>query len=284
MGRSENGADVSLDGSMNETPEHEVIVDEFALDTFEVTVGRFRRFVEAYDGTPPAEGAGGLSKVKNAGWQKSWNKNLPKDNKSLVKLIGSYDDQMWTDEIGKNENYPMNYINWYLAFAFCIWDGGRLPTEAEWEFAAAGGEENRLFPWGNDPNKKCLSIRDNLACDDIKKVGHTPCGMGRWGHQDLGGNLQEWVRDGFDEGWYEKYKKPKSCDNCANLLEDSSFSYIARGGCHCDFINAARSASRLGNYNKYAVNTHGIRCVKNKFLLHHHCFHKNNPIRVKRRH
>lgn len=54
----------------------------------------------------------------------------------------------WTDNPGAQENFPMACVEWPTAYAFCLWDGGRLPTEAEWEFAAAGGDQNRLYPWG----------------------------------------------------------------------------------------------------------------------------------------
>src|SRR5262245_36043191 len=67
----------------------------------------------------------------------------------------------WTSSEGPNENKPINCLNWYAAYAFCIWDGGFLPTEAEWELAASGGEE-RVFPWSDPPGSTTVSASD--AC------------------------------------------------------------------------------------------------------------------------
>jgi formylglycine-generating enzyme len=139
-------------------------ISSFALDTYEVTVARFRQFVDANMGTqanPPAVGAGERTlngSANQGGWETAWSSDLTANKTALIAALSCYPGaQTWTATPGKNEELPMNCITWYEAFAFCVWDGGFLPTEAEWNYAAAGGSDQRAYPWSNPASSLTIS-------------------------------------------------------------------------------------------------------------------------------
>mgnify|MGYP003377341929 CR=1 FL=1 len=110
-------------------------VSGFVLDKFEVTVGRFRAFVNAGKGVrsaAPVEGTGAHRNIPGSGWRAAWNEMLITSRDALSAALqceAFY--QTWTDRPGANERRPLTCVTWYEAMAFCIWDGGFLPTEAE---------------------------------------------------------------------------------------------------------------------------------------------------------
>src|SRR5262249_3349795 len=122
-------------------------VAPFLLDRYEVTVGRLRRFVQSYPASRPAEGAGADGSAP--GWGRDW--PLPPGQAELRADLRSCADATWTDAEGAREERPATCGSWYVAKAFCLWDGGRLPSEAEWNFAAAGGAEQRVYPFSTPP-------------------------------------------------------------------------------------------------------------------------------------
>jgi formylglycine-generating enzyme required for sulfatase activity len=255
-------------------PEHSAQVSAFALDKYEVTVARFRRYVADF-GVPIPKGAGALPKVAGSGWEDdgfdwqhpSW---WPADANALEAALACDDFPTWTHEPAGNEQKPINCVTWWEAFAFCAWDGGRLPSEAEWEYAAAGGSENRPFPWGSAPLSLDL-LSYNAAsggtpgvpnASDIIAVGATPNGNGRWGHADLAGSVEEWVRDSFSANYYAG--SGNTCNDCAFILNESA-DRVKKGGSwssvqpsiveHLPANRSTRSARR------------GFRCARNAALV-----------------
>ncbi len=259
MGRGDTGTDACPDREScypEEQPEHEVTLDAFYLDKYEVTVGRFREFVEQYYGTAPTAGAGAHPSIPGTGWDSAWNAELPADEATLVTSLNCFATyQKWTNEVGDNEAKPIDCVSWYEAFAFCIWDGGRLPTEAEWEFAAAGGDENRLYPWGATA-PDCALANSYECTDDVDPVGsHT--GIGRWGHHDLAGNAWEWTFDWYDRTWYSNASAVGT--NACNTTE--AFDRVVRGS-HLDYTTLLRSAFRThDNPTARSLGT-GFRCAR----------------------
>ncbi|HEY0988931.1 MAG TPA: SUMF1/EgtB/PvdO family nonheme iron enzyme [Kofleriaceae bacterium] len=234
MGRSTSGSDAFSNGKASEIPEHTVTVASFYLDALEISVGRFRAFVDAYDTTPrPIEGAGAHPRVAGSGWQAGWSQLLPANAAELRARLACGASATWTDAPGANERKPINCLTWYELYAFCIWDGGRLPTEAEWEFAAAGGLANRLYPWGSQaPTAQLATFNCTTpACGigDIRDVGSAPQGATPSnGIRDLAGSMWEWTRDRYSDVWYGN--GGNVCDNCINLTMPTSQGYTIRGG------------------------------------------------------
>jgi formylglycine-generating enzyme required for sulfatase activity len=239
------GANVITGGKFNlgNDDRFPATVSTFRLDNYEVTVGRFRRFVAAYKQTMTPAGAGkNPNNGSDPGWDVAWNASLPADVaalRSAVKCNDTY--QTWTDDAGANENQPMNCLDWYEAYAFCIWDGGRLSTDAEWNYASAGGSQQRQFPWGDTtPDCTYANYRGvGIDADYCVRPGtgstndvgsESPKGDGYWGQSDLSGNIYEWVED-----WYAS-SYPNPCNDCSNATPASY--RVLHGGC---FINNASS-------------------------------------------
>jgi formylglycine-generating enzyme required for sulfatase activity len=214
-------------------------VSDFRLDAYEITVGRFRKFVSAVAGgwLPPAgsgkhthlnggmglvgEGAaGGYEPGWNAGWnpapptQQYWDQAFatcnPADNSAPT----------WTSSPGANETRPINCIGPFAAYAFCIWDGGFLPTNAEWDYAKSGGSEQRIYPWPSttiDATYATYGCTSSACGPQILPVGSHPKGNGKWGQADLAGSVEEWVLDVFAAWNNSANHYPLPCSDCVSL-------------------------------------------------------------------
>jgi formylglycine-generating enzyme len=206
-------------------PDNTTHLSAFSLDKYEVTVARFRAFVNAYKG-PPAAGAGEHPHIPNSGWLDDWNGNMPISSEDLVSAMlfrpcKVFSVRTWTTEPGENEQKPANCLTWYEAFAFCAWEGGFLPTEMEWHFAAAAGTENRMYSWvgGNLDIEHALygacgkGVSEGCDLNNILEVGSKPAGAGKWGHLDLVGSVWEWILDSPSG----QYPAQQPCNDCASL-------------------------------------------------------------------
>jgi formylglycine-generating enzyme len=253
--------------SLDEEPPHSVTLSPYALDRFEVTVSRFRKFVDAWDYEAPPAGAGGDAVVADAGWQSAWNTSLPASRSRLERDLECLNDQSdipastLTSAPGYDENLPINCVTWYEAFVFCVWDGGRLPTEAEWEYAAANGANADLYPWGEAVPTQELAVYDcgldpapcGVSPPFPAYVGSRPGGANRWGHDDLAGNVNEWVLDAIAPYPSEPVTNPAS----------TFFGFrIARGGAYIEYAYNLRAAFRGGLAPNDTASSFGFRCAR----------------------
>lgn len=155
-------------GGDDEKPAHQVHLDAFWIDQYEVTNTQYRECSEAGTCQPPSESG-------------SSSRDSYYDN-------SDYDD------------YPVIFVSWRDAWTFCEWAGKRLPTEAEWE-SAARGPQARRYPWGNEFEQTRLN--SNQVNGDTTQVGDYPDGASVYGALDMAGNVWEWVADWFGAKYYE---------------------------------------------------------------------------------
>jgi sulfatase modifying factor 1 len=234
-------------------------VSDFRLDTYEITVGRFREFVAGYPANLPSAGAGkDPHDPTDPGWETAWVAGMPADRDALSQALACDPLTLtWSAAPVDKESRPMNCMTWFEAFAFCVWDGGRLPTEAEWNYAASGGNEQRLYPWSTEPMAGSIDDSDAVycgaSCEGTADVGSKPNGNGKWGHADLGGNVSEWLLDG-DAVWNT------ACADCADTADE--LNRVVRGGDFKDDASYLLSASRLTVGRPDRTPRIGSRCAR----------------------
>jgi formylglycine-generating enzyme len=250
-------------GRANELPEHSATVAPFSLDKYEVTVGRLKVFLADFDrwrqAGNPTLNAGANPNLTGAasGWPSD--ASLRTNAADLAGALRCATDEQTID--AGNDAFPANCITYYESFAFCIWDGGRLPTEAEWELAAAGGEENRLYPWGAaaaDSTHANFTGCAGCAASPKVVVGSYPAGVGRWGHLDLAGSMWEWVIDWYQSDWYSS--GGATCNNCANLTTQTY--RVIKGSSWSDPASDIRAAFRGYTYSTTHYQYRGVRCAR----------------------
>ncbi|MES1208106.1 MAG: SUMF1/EgtB/PvdO family nonheme iron enzyme [Pseudomonadota bacterium] len=188
----------------------------FFLDRYEVTVGRFRQFLERFNTWKidnPTVGEGSPrndaqeSVIGDSGWRGGWRNDgalYAQSRADLETAIASRCSptilNRLNDPARGDDAKPMTCVTWHEALLFCIWDGaGWLPTEAQWNYAAAHGEQQRAYPWSTPPDSIALAAGQDanigrgggdLFLDD---VGSHTAGKGAWGQFDLAGNAAEWT-------------------------------------------------------------------------------------------
>lgn len=210
----------STTGQANEAPVHAVTLDAFYLDKFEVSNAQYRACVNS----------GGCT---------------PGNRADSFTYTGYRDDPTY-------DNYPVMGVTWDQAEAYCRWAGQRLPTEAEWEYAARGSK-NLTWPWGNsfDPQLSAASAGDTQPVDSY------PGGVGPFGVYNMAGNVGEWVADVYDETFYAN----SPADN--PLSTGNGAGRIFRGGSFGNPDGAFYTTSRrYGNARTFHDVDIGFRCAK----------------------
>jgi sulfatase modifying factor 1 len=187
----------------DQRPRHTVYLDGYWIDQTEVTVGMFKKFVDA---------TGYMTTAEREGWAKPWRA----DSKELEWPMVQGADWLHPRGPGSSaeDDHPVVQVSWEDAMAYCQWVGATLPTEAQWE-KAARGIDGRRYPWGDDFDGTRLNYGD-INCpvgrwrdrnyDDgyafTSPVGTYPHGASPYWVLDMAGNVWEWVFDWYDEEYY----------------------------------------------------------------------------------
>ncbi len=200
-------------------PPHPVTLAAFCIDSTEVTVSAYRRC-----------GAAGCTEPDTTGYC-NWG-------------------------VGGRDNHPVNCVDWNQARTYCEWRGGNLPTEAQWEYAARGGNSsNHVFPWGNaDPAAQCCWSGGGSSPASTCAVRSYPSGNSPFGLSDMAGNVREWVLD-----WYDDYS-PTATLNPRG--PQTGTLRVLRGGAWLSSAPAdLRTSFRQPSYPSNRESVVGFRCA-----------------------
>ncbi len=286
----------------DEYPKHKVTVDGFWMDTTEVTNAQFAEFVKATGYITTAERKPEWNDLK-----KQLPPNTPKPDDSLLVAASLVFDppkhpvslndysQWWEWKKGANwrhphgpgsnikgkETFPVVHVSWFDAIAYCKWANKRLPTEAEWEWAARGGLKNQVYPWGNEPvdegKPKANTWQGHFP--DLNTVKDkfyylapvASFAANGYGLYDMAGNVWEWCADYYKNNYYstinkpEGVKDPKGPADSYDPDEPYAKKRVIRGGsflCNDSYCTGYRVARRMKSTEDSGMEHLGFRCVE----------------------
>jgi len=226
-----------------ERPLHQVTISSFYMDKLEITNAQYRSFLDAV-------GKDGSSSI-----------NHPKQPEDVDHL------QHYLQENLLGNDQPAVGLNWFDAYAYCQWAGKRLPTEAEWEYAARGGDGvYRKYPWGNESPDADGIWRANYHPDQGRDLdgqyassrgGSFPDGISPFGILDMAGNAEEWVQDWLQFDYYEQSANARDPQGPA-----AGNKKVIKGGSYASDVFQIRIATRLYGGPRDKSPYQGIRCAK----------------------
>lgn len=256
-----------------EGPIREITLSPFFIDVHAVSNERFAEFVQVTDYVTEAE---------RFGWSFVFQGHVPKHLKkseSVRRVPGldwwlAVEGACWFrpegrgSNVRKRQNYPAVHLSWNDASAFARWAGKRLPTEAEWEYAARGGLENKTFVWGDElrPGGKhmCNIWQGTFPDQDTGEDGYAgTCPVDSYsangfGLYNMAGNVWEWCSDWFSPSHHTE------CSDRDPVGPPSGSARTMKGGsflCHASYCNRYRVAARTSNTPDSSTANLGFRCV-----------------------
>lgn len=307
-GRFEQGAvnndKLALD---HEKPAHPVVVDGFFMDVTEVTNREFREFVEATDYVTVAE-----REILWEDIQKQVPPGTPKPHDSILQpgslvfkkpgtqVTNLYDFSQWWDwKIGANwrqpggpdttiegkDNYPVVHIAFEDAVAYCDWAGRRLPTEAEWEYAARGGKQEAIYNWGNEAEKLPEQANtwtgtfpnENDLADGFERLAPVKTfPPNEYGLYEMAGNVWEYTTDWYNVNYYSEslekgeQRNPQGAERPYNPHNPQVPEKVIKGGsflCHASYCASFRISARMQNSLDSSHEHLGFRTVATPDML-----------------
>ncbi len=244
MGGRENDYAASPD----ERPLHEVQLDSYYMDKYEVSLAQYAAFINKQIG------AGGVCDAPETCVFARQDASF-----SFLDKQDVGDGSIQYFPLAGYSDYPANNISWFGAAAYCDYVNGRLPTEAEWEYAARG-DDGRLYPWGDAYPNETRTVFNSESFDNLLPVDSLPDGASAFGIYGMAGSMWEWTADWYDDSYYKESPllNPQGAEH--------GFTRVIRGGAwpYNNQADRIRSSNRNDLAPDQLQSIVGFRCVRDQ--------------------